>query len=165
MTGASTTFWGRSSFACIEAPPRVEITKIGGKNSIPSFQSTLFQIFIFCPKIQLCFSEKIVDFFGVKNSWKCCGFGLPSCWQLWFHEKNCQKNLGEKLVKMLGFCQNWIFRQKSDFSNSVIWYRFSKERSLSILCSVLGAPHLSFVKKPLWRLSSYKDGWKARNCW
>ena len=28
----------------------------------------------------------------------------------------------------------------------------------------LGA-HLSFVKKPLWRLSSYKDGWKARNCW
>ena len=23
-------------------------------------------------------------FFGVKNSWKCCGFGLLSCWQLWF---------------------------------------------------------------------------------
>ena len=30
-------------------------------------------------------------FFWVKNSWKCCGFGLFSCWQLWFHEKNCQK--------------------------------------------------------------------------
>ena len=27
--------------------------------------------------------------------------------------------LGEKLVKMLGFCQNWIFGQKCDFSNSV----------------------------------------------
>ena len=31
-------------------------------------------------------------FGGVKNSWKCCGFGHFSCWQLWFHEKNCQKN-------------------------------------------------------------------------
>ena len=27
--------------------------------------------------------------------------------------------MGEKLVKMLGFCQNWIFEQKFDFSNSV----------------------------------------------
>ena len=36
-----------------------------------------------------------------------------------FTRKNCQKNLGEKLVKMLGFCQNWIFGQKFDFSNSV----------------------------------------------
>ena len=31
------------------------------------------------------------------------------------------KNLGEKLVKMFGFCQNWIFVQKLDFSNSV-WF-------------------------------------------
>ena len=30
-------------------------------------QNTLFEIFIFCPKIQLYFPEKIVDFFGVKN--------------------------------------------------------------------------------------------------
>ena len=29
---------------------------------------TLFEIFIFCPKIQLYFPEKIVDFLGVKNS-------------------------------------------------------------------------------------------------
>ena len=28
----------------------------------------------------------------LKNSWKCCGFGLFSCWQLWFHEENCQKH-------------------------------------------------------------------------
>ena len=80
--------------------------------------NTLFEIFIFVIKIQLWFPEKIVDFLWVKNSWKCCGFGLFSCWQLWFHEKNCQKKLGEKLVKMLGFCQNWIFGQKFDFSNS-----------------------------------------------
>ena len=70
---------------------------------IHSAQCTLFEIFIFCPKIQLWFPEKIVDFFGwktrenvvildflavdnfdftrkivkkiwVKNSWKCWGF-------------------------------------------------------------------------------------------
>ena len=58
----------------------------------------------------------------MKNSWKCCGFGLLSCWQLWFHEKNCRKNLGEKLVK--GFCRNWIFGQKFDFSNSVYFKAF-----------------------------------------
>ena len=34
---------------------------------------TLFDIFI-CPKIQLWFPEKIVDYFWVKNSWKCCDF-------------------------------------------------------------------------------------------
>ena len=36
-----------------------------------------------------------------------------------FTRKIVKKNLGEKLVKMLGFCQNWIFGQKFDFSNSV----------------------------------------------
>ena len=35
--------------------------------------------------------------------------------------RNIVKNiLGEKLVKMLGFCQNWIFGQKLDFYDSVI---------------------------------------------
>ena len=50
--------------------------------------------------------EKLSKKFWVKNSWNCCGFGLFSCWQLWFHEKNCQKILVEKLVKMLWF---WTF--------------------------------------------------------
>ena len=36
-----------------------------------------------------------------------------------FTRKIVKKKLGEKLVKMLGFCQNWIFGQKIDFSNSV----------------------------------------------
>mgnify|MGYP006975625497 CR=1 FL=1 len=36
-----------------------------------------------------------------------------------FMRKTVKKNLGEKLVKMLGFCQNWIFGQKFDISNSV----------------------------------------------
>ena len=30
-----------------------------------------------------------------------------------------KKILGEKLVKMLEFCQNWIFGQKFEFSNGV----------------------------------------------
>ena len=34
--------------------------------------------------------------------------------------ENCRFFWGEKLVKMLGFCQNWIFGQKVDFWNSVI---------------------------------------------
>ena len=42
--------------------------------SIPLISITLFEIFIFRPKIQLWFPEKIVDFFGVENSWKCWGF-------------------------------------------------------------------------------------------
>ena len=57
--------------------------------------------------------------------------------QLWFHEKNCQKKFGWKTRENVGdvhilvvdifdyprkivkFCQNWIFGQKFDFSNSV----------------------------------------------
>ena len=38
----------------------------------------------------------------MKNSWKCCGFGLFSCWQLWFHEKNCQNNFGWKTRENVG---------------------------------------------------------------
>ena len=37
-----------------------------------------------------------------------------------FTRKIVKKNLGEKLVKILGFCQNGIFGQKFDFSNSVM---------------------------------------------
>ena len=36
-----------------------------------------------------------------------------------FTRKIVKKIWGEKLVKMLGFCQNWIFGQKFDSSNSV----------------------------------------------
>ena len=77
---------------------------------------TLFEIFIFCPKVLLWFPEKIVNFLGVKNSWKCCGFGLFTCWQLWFHEKNCQKifwwktreNVGV-LSKLNFWTKIWLF--------------------------------------------------------
>ena len=105
--------------------------------------ATLFEIFIFGPKIQLRFPEK--KFFGVKNSWKCCGLGLFSSWQLWFHEKNYRFFFGWKTrenVLVLDFLAvdnfdftrkivkknwmeklwNWIFGQKFDFSNSVLAY-------------------------------------------
>ena len=42
------------------------------------------------------FTRKIFELFWVKNSWRCCGFGLFGCWQRWFHEKNCQKKNGVK---------------------------------------------------------------------
>ena len=45
----------------------------------------------------------------MKNSWKCWGFVLFSCWQLWFPEK------------IVEFCQNQISGQKFDFSNSVFY--------------------------------------------
>ena len=62
--------------------------------------TTVFEIFIFCPKkFNFDFPRKL-SIFWVKTSWKYCGFGLFSSWQLW--------KLGEKLVKMLGFCQSWI---------------------------------------------------------
>ena len=84
-------------------------------------------------------------FFGVKNSWKCCGFGLLSCWQLWFHEKNCQRELGEKTRENVGVLSKLNFWTKFDFSNSVshevmkktgFWsfWPLGKNMSTAILC-------------------------------
>ena len=39
-----------------------------------------------------------------------------------FTRKIVKNILDEKLLKMLGVCQNWIFGQKFDFSNSVIGF-------------------------------------------
>ena len=81
---------------------------------------TLFEIFIFCPKIQLWFPEIIVDFFfGVKNSWKCFGFGLFSCWQLWFHEKNCQKKFGWKTRENVGVL-DFLAVDNFDFTRKIV---------------------------------------------
>ena len=62
----------------------------------------LFKIFIFCPNSTLI-SRENCRFFWVKNSWKCCGLGLFSCWQLWFYEKNCQKIFRWKTCENVGF--------------------------------------------------------------
>ena len=58
-------------------------------------------------------SRKNCRFFWVKNSWKCCGFGLFSCWQLWFHEKNCRNKNPWKcwgFVKIEFWTKIWLFR-------------------------------------------------------
>ena len=75
-------------------------------------------------------SQENCRFYWVKNSWKCCGFGLFHCWQLWFHEKNCQKkNWVKNSWKCCGFvkiefleknltfrivCMIWWFRNIAD---------------------------------------------------
>ena len=41
-------------------------------------------------KFNFDFARKLSILFRLKNSWICCDFGLFSCWQLWFHEKNCR---------------------------------------------------------------------------
>ena len=89
---------------------------------------------IFVQKFNLI-SRENCRFFGVKNSWKCCGFGLFSFWQLWFHEKNCQKKkIGWKTHENV-----WVLsRLNFDISNSVkflarkfkldLWQSFSLNR-------------------------------------
>ena len=76
---------------------------------------TLFDIFIFCPKVQLWFSEKIVDFLGRKTRENVVVLDFLAVDNFDFTRKIIKKNLGEKLVKMLEFCQNWISGQKFDF--------------------------------------------------
>ena len=59
--------------------------------------------------------EKLTNCFG----WKCCGFGLFSCWQLWFHEKNSQKKFEWKTRENVGdlhflVVDNFDFPRKID---------------------------------------------------
>ena len=59
-----------------------------------------------------------------------------------FTRKIVKKFLGEKLVKMFGFCQNWIFGQKFDFSNSVyllLWLISKLLKSLKKLLLICGS--------------------------
>ena len=80
--------------------------------SIPLISITLFEIFIFRPKIQLWFPEKIVNFSGWKTRENVAVLDFLAVDNFDFTRKIVKKILGEKLVKMLGFCQNWIFGQK-----------------------------------------------------
>ena len=82
------------------------ITRIGAHNirerGLPSHTVRNLKI----QKFNFDFPRKLSIFLGEK-------LVLFSCWQLWFHEENCQKNFGWKT------CQNWTFGQKFDFWNSV----------------------------------------------
>ena len=93
-----------------------------------SIPSTLFEIFIFCPKIQLWFPEKIVDFFWWKTRENVVVLVFLAVDNFDFTRKIVKKIVGEKLVKLLGFCQYWIFGQKFDFYNSV------RQATFAILC-------------------------------
>ena len=98
--------------------------------------STLFEIFIFCPKTQLWFPEKIVDFFLDQKLVKMV-LDFLAVDNFDFTRKIVQKNVGEKLVKMLGFWQIWIFGQKFDFSNSVRAQLCTQETSNRVNCIIL----------------------------
>ena len=71
----------------------------------------------------------------MKNSWKCSGFGLFSCWQLSFHEKNCQKNFGRKTRENV-----WVlsieFLDKS-LTFRIVWFWRVKCHSLALLTRLL----------------------------
>ena len=102
----------------------------GKKNSSNFSKVVIWRLFVclhfhtvwnlhFCPKIQLWFPEKIVDFFGWKTRENVVVLDFLAVDNFDFTRKIVKKIWGEKLVKMLGFGQNWIFGQKFDFSNSV----------------------------------------------
>ena len=73
---------------------------------------TLFEIFIFCPKIKLWFPEKMVDFFEWKTRENVVVLDFLAVNNVDFTRKIDKKMLGQKLVKMLEVCKNWIFGQK-----------------------------------------------------
>ena len=73
---------------------------------------TLFEIFIFCPKIQLWFPEKNSEWKARENV---VVLDLLAVDNFEYTRKIVKKIWGEKLVKMLEFCQNRIFGQKFDF--------------------------------------------------
>ena len=67
-----------------------------------SFGDTLFEIFIFCPKIQLWFPEKIVDFLGWKTRENVAVLDFLAIDNFDFTRKIFKKILGENLVKIMG---------------------------------------------------------------
>ena len=89
------------------------------------FLITLFEVFIFCTKIQLWFPVRTVDILGEKLVKKCCGFGLFSSVDNFDFTRKIVKKIWMK--NSLRFCQNWILGQKFDFSNSVIALKLTNQ--------------------------------------
>ena len=63
---------------------------------------TLFEIFIFCPKIQFWFPEKIVDFFGWKTRENAVVLDFLAVDYFDFTRKIVKKKFGVKTREMLG---------------------------------------------------------------
>ena len=96
----------------------------------------------FVQKFNFDFPRKLSIFFRVKNSWKCCGFGLFSCWQFWFPEKNCQKKIWVKNSRRF-----WGF-VKTEFLDIFEYFIF-KESGISACwndCSSLGQSWISYIR-------------------
>ena len=74
----------------------------------------------FVQKINFDFPRKLSIFWGWKTRENVGGLGFLAVDIFDFTRKIVKKKLCEKLVKMFDFCQNLIFGQKFDFSNSVI---------------------------------------------
>ena len=95
-----------------------------------------FEMLIFCPKNQHWFPEKIVDFFRWKTCENVVVLDFLAVDNFDFTRKIVKKVLGEKLLKMLGLYQNWIFGQKFDFLNSALddksWMMIYRVVSLSL---------------------------------
>ena len=107
-----------------------------------------------------------LSIFWVKNSWKWCGLGLFSCWQLWFHEKNCQKKIWVKnswkcwgfvkiefLDKNLTFRIVWISRISRIRDKFFMMFRLSccsqNQDGLRLIRISYGAVLSVSSKKPL----------------
>ena len=65
---------------------------------------TLFEIFMFCPKINFDFPRKIVELFLVKTRENAAVLEFLAVDNFDFTRKLSKKILGEKLVKMMGIC-------------------------------------------------------------
>ena len=89
---------------------------------------TLFVIFIFiCSKMQLWYPENIIDFFWVKNSWKCYGFGVLAVDKFDFTRK---------LPKKFWVKNSWKWIFKIEFLDKKLTFR--------ILCCTQQTFNLSF---------------------
>ena len=93
-------------------------------SQMASIHNTLFEIFIFCPKFNFYLSKKKFNFefprrLSIFRGWKTrenvAVLDFLAVDNFDFTRKIVKKNLGEKLVKMLGFCQNWILDKNLPF--------------------------------------------------
>ena len=75
-------------------------------------RTTLFEICIFCPKIQLWFPENVSIIFWVKNSWKCCGLDFLAVDNFNFTRKIVKKKVGWKTRENVGVLSKLNFWTK-----------------------------------------------------
>ena len=108
-------------------------------------------------------SRENCRFLGVKNSWKCCGIGLFSCWQLCFLEKHFQKFFLVKNSSKLNFRIVWdnavnILTVFATFRRFVLFHRkkrccfqfhfsqFGKIRQIVLGKSKISVPYQKIVE-------------------